>query len=850
MMEVTVAQALQQAIDFHRSGRLRDAERLYRAILQAQPKLPDANHNLGVLIASTNQPETALPWLKQALETKPEQRQFWISYIQALIKASQLENARSVLEQGRKYGLTGEAVDRLHDQLSSQPGPCVSTDPSRDAAIARDHVIKKTTRRRSGKQTKALSRLGIAVPAQADIDALLDAYNKQLWVQAERDAMAMIANYPQHEFGRKVLGAILAQVGKVDEALVHLRKSVELAPMDAEAHSNLGLTFKSLGRFAEAEASYLKAIALKPDYAEAHSNLGVTLSCLGRLQEAEAVYRQAIVLKPAYAEAHNNLGNALRDLGRLQQAVASYRKAITLKPGYSEAHSNLGNALQDLGRLAEAQECYKKAIELKPGYAEAHNNMGNILKSLGRLTESEASYRQALALQPGYAEVCNNLGNALKDMGRLREAEVCYRQAVAFKPDLPKVHSNLLFMLNYVENLSPGACLDEALRYGASVSRLATHKFSSWDHGKKSGKMRIGFVSGDFRNHPVGYFLEGLLSKLDLSKFELAAYVTSPQEDSLTERIRRKFTLWRALYGMTDAAAARMIHEDGVHILIDLAGHTEHNRLPVFAFKPAPIQVSWLGYFATTGVQEIDYVLGDPHVTPVEEEHHFSERIRRLPETYLCFTPPALDMEVGALPALSNGYVTFGCFNNLTKMNDGVVSLWSRVLHAVDGSKLFLKTKQLEDPHVASRTKERFQAFGISADRLLLEGHTSRTDYFKSYDRVDLALDPFPYPGGTTSVEGLWMGVPVLAKRGNCFIAHNGETIAHNSGQTEWIAQDESDYLAKAIHFASNLEALGRLRARLRKQVLASPLFDAALFATRFGEAMNDMWEDYRGSKS
>jgi len=362
--------------------------------------------------------------------------------------------------------------------------------------------------------------------------------------------------------------------------------------------------------------------------------------------------------------------------------------------------------------------------------------------------------------------------------------------------------------------------------------------------------MRIGFVSGDLRNHPVGYFLEGLLSKLDLSKFELVAYPTNPREDALTERIRSKFTLWRALYGMTNASAAKVIHDDGVHILIDLAGHTEHNRLPVFAFKPAPIQVSWLGYFATSGVQQMDYVLGDPHVTPVAEEHHFSERIWRLPETYLCFTPPALDMQVGALPALSNGYVTFGCFNNLTKMNDGVVSLWSRVLHAVDGSKLFLKTKQLEDPHVASRTIERFQAFGICADRLLLEGHTSRTDYFTSYNRVDLALDPFPYPGGTTSVEGLWMGVPVLAKRGNCFIAHNGETIAHNSGQTEWIAQDESDYLAKAIHFASDLKALGKLRAGLRKQVLASPLFDADRFARRFAEAMTDMWEDYLARKS
>jgi predicted O-linked N-acetylglucosamine transferase (SPINDLY family) len=304
------------------------------------------------------------------------------------------------------------------------------------------------------------------------------------------------------------------------------------------------------------------------------------------------------------------------------------------------------------------------------------------------------------------------------------------------------------------------------------------------------------------------------------------------------------------LAGLSDEAAAKLIHADGVHVLLDLAGHTAHNRLPVFGHIPAPIQASWLGYFATTGVTQMDYLIGDRHVMPAGEESHFTERIWRLPESYLCFTPPAFAPDVGPLPALSTGSVTFGCFNNLSKMNDRVVALWSRVLRAVPGSRLFLKSTQLSDAKVRATTLRRFAAAGIEPDRLLLEGQTSRADYLATYDRVDIALDPFPYPGGTTTVEGYWMGVPAITRCGDRFLSHAGESIAHNAALSDWIAVDDDDYVAKAVAFSSNLNHLSAMRIGMRRQVLDAPLFDARRFSRHFEDALWGMWESWRARQA
>jgi len=346
-------------------------------------------------------------------------------------------------------------------------------------------------------------------------------------------------------------------------------------------------------------------------------------------------------------------------------------------------------------------------------------------------------------------------------------------------------------------------------------------------------------------NHPVGYFLESVLSALATQaagRIDWFAYPTQLRSDALTRRLQALCDGWRPAVGLSDERMAKQIHDDGIDILIDLSGHTAHNRLQVFAWKPAPVQASWLGYFATTGVEAIDYWIADPWTVPAGEEKNFIETVWRLPETYLCFTEPEYDIAINPLPAAATEAVTFGCFNHLAKMSDAVVALWAQVLHATPSSRLFLKTRQLGEESMRQHTLERYAAHGITQERLRLEGASPRAELLGAYGQIDIALDPFPYPGGTTSVESLWMGVPVLSLKGDCFLSHIGESILHNAGLEDWIASDCYDYVARAKGHAAELESLAALRKELRTKVLASPLFDAGRFAQHFEQALRGMW--------
>jgi predicted O-linked N-acetylglucosamine transferase (SPINDLY family) len=295
---------------------------------------------------------------------------------------------------------------------------------------------------------------------------------------------------------------------------------------------------------------------------------------------------------------------------------------------------------------------------------------------------------------------------------------------------------------------------------------------------------------------------------------------------------------------MNDQQAAARIRDDRIDLLLDLSGHMNFNRLPLFAWRPAPVQASWLGYFASTGLPAMDYLLGDPHVLPPDAQTYYTERLWRLPDSYLCFTPPAERVDIGPLPLATQGHITFGCFNHLMKMNDRVVDVWARILHGVPHSRLFLKAKQLDDAPTRETTLARFAAHGIEASRLTLEGRSPRAEYFAAYNRIDIALSPFPYPGGTTSVEGLWMGVPVLCRRGDRFLSNICTSMLHSAGLADWIAQDNDDYVAKAVAFAADAPRLAALRSSLRSTVLASPLCDAARYARHLEAALEAMWRD------
>ncbi len=808
-------------------GRIEAAMQRYEAALLLVPNLARAHLNRGNILSIMGNVEGALEAYSIAIQCNPD-------YAGAYYN---LGNASA------RLGRQEAALDAYHKAIKLQPGYA-------DADMALGGVLEDL-----GRDDDAMAHYQAALTqnpqhtgAAHNLERLLIKAGQRMFhaerhAELENWARLVLEQNRDSGFAWKILGASLQMQGK--DGLSALQNAIGLLPGDAEAHSNLGNALKDLGRLGDAVASYRCALKISPDCAEVHSNLGVALQEMGQLGDAVASCRRALEIKPDDAEAHNNLGNALKGLGQLEDAAASYRCALAIKSGYAEAYSNLGSVLLELGQPNDAVESCRRALEIKPGYAKAYGNLGSALLELGQLNDAEASYRRALEISPDSAEAHGNLGAALIELQRHGDAVASYRRALEIKPDLAWVHSNLIFIYNLLVSHPPEEMLAEALTYGERVA-LQAHLYTSWLNVPEPDRcLRVGLVSGDFLHHPVGFFVESVLAALKSQasgRLKLLAYSSHSRFDAVSERIKICCDGWCSVVGLSNENLARRISEDSIDILIDLSGHTAHNRLPLFAWKPAPVQVSWLGYFATTGVTAMDYLIADPWTLPETEEAYFIEKIWRLPETRLCFTPPGVNVDVAPLPALKRGYVTFGCFNNLAKMNDAVVVLWARVLKAVPGSRLLLKAKQLQVASVRQSVIERFSAQGVGADRLMMEGSDAREKYLAAYHRVDIALDPFPYTGGTTSVEGLWMGVPVLTLAGKSFLSRQGVGLLMNSGLPEWIAADADDYVARAVSHASDLQRLAALRNGLRQQVTASPIFDAPRFARHLEDALRGMW--------
>src|SRR5574340_155957 len=681
---------------------------------------------------------------------------------------------------------------------------------------------------------------GNALLAKGDLKGALDAYR------------TAIGHKPDYAGAWYNMGNALLGSGQLNDAVASYRKALEIKADYAEVHCALGVALKELGQLDDAVASLRRALGIKPDFVEAYTNLGIILENLfnagiarlndGKPEAAAESFRRALRIEPDLADAHYYLGNALKELGQDEAAAASYRRALDLKPDHAEAHFELGNALQELEQLEKAVASYYRALGLRPNFVEAHSNLGKALESLGQHESAVASYRRALEFKPDYAEVHSNLGNALKYLGQIEDAMASYQRALEINPGYVDARQGLLFALNYTASHEPSYCLEQARDYGRIVARQVGVRFSAWGCAAIPERLRVGLVSGDLRNHPVGYFLEGLLAYIDPACIELIAYPTHHKEDELTARIRPYFSAWKPLVGKSDEAAANLIHADGVHVLLDLSGHTAHNRLPVFAWKPSPVQASWLGYFATTGVAEMDYLLADEVSVPEAQREQFTETIWYLPDTRLCFTAPGVDLPVALLPALSSGTITFGCFQGLPKVGDGVLELWGKIFAALPTARLRMQCKQLEEPAQEERLVQRLERYGINSARVIVHKSASRKAYLAAHAEVDIILDTFPYPGGTTTCEALWMGVPTLTLAGDSLLARQGASLLTAAGLEEWVATSKEEYIAKAIALASDKPKLAALRAGLRQQVVASPLFDAPRFARNFEDALWGMW--------
>jgi len=640
------------------------------------------------------------------------------------------------------------------------------------------------------------------------------------------------------------LGIVLGRLGKLAESETMLRQAQAMAPNDPEIAMNLGNALRSLGRNDEARVQYERALALRPGYVAAHYNLGWVHQIQGRLDDAIACYERALALDPQLAEAHNARGGIAAGQGRAEEAVAAYRRAIELRPDFAEAFTNMGVALKQLGRLEEAFAACSRAIELRPDDATSQINLGSVLQAQGRLDEAEACYARAVSLDGGSRTARENLSNAVACQGRMAEAEALQHAVVAASPDAVLAHSNLLFCLNYRADVSADYVFERHREWGMRHADGLARGDHANDRNPER-RLRIGYVSPDFRNHSVARFIEPLLARHDRSLFEITGYAEIKQADAVTERIRAAMDRWRSTVGLNDDELAAQIRDDAIDILVDLAGHTSGNRLLTFARKPAPVQVSWLGYANTTGVRAIDWRFSDAECEPAgDADRRSSEAIWRLPHGFHCFGPPAQAPAVVPPPMEQAGFVTFGSFNNFLKLAPETIQLWARILQAVPGARLMLKSNFLFDAAAHRRHLERFAASGIDPARVTMLPYIADDNgHLSAYGQVDIALDPFPYNGTTTTCEALWMGVPVVTLAGDRHAARVGASLLTRVGLGELIAADADDYLRIASTLAAAPDRLAELRGGLRARMAASPLCDGAGFARDIEAAFRAMWQ-------
>lgn len=595
------------------------------------------------------------------------------------------------------------------------------------------------------------------------------------------------------------------------------------------------------GRLADAEQRYRRILEQDSSHADSWHLLGVIAGQTGHFDAAVQLIGKAIALNARDAGYYSNQGNAYNALGRPAEAISCFKKSLALRPDYPETLNNLGVALKDQGRREEAITSFRKAIDLQPTYPEALNNLGITFDEMGRLDDAIASYNKAIELRPNFPEALNNIGNSLTSQGRLEEAIAHYQRALFHKPDYVKASSNLLLLLHYSPKYSNLDILKQAKAFARNIERTGEPvPFNNTREPQR--RLRVGYVSGDFRTHSVAYFFATVLEAGDRETMEVFCYSNSAIADDMTARLRQAADHWRNIVGIPDNQAASMIRSDNIDILVDLSGHTVGSRLPLFALKPAPIQVTWLGYSGTTGLSSIDYILADSVVVPPGEETAFSETVWRLPDCYLCYSPPRTDSPVAPFPALANGFVTFGSFNNWTKTSAETVAAWAAILRRVDGSRLYLKSKSLADAGCRSNALAQFAAHGIGADRLILEGHLPQSEALAAYNTLDIALDPFPYGGTTTTAEALWMGVPLVTLRGQRWVTRVSASILATIGLTDWVANDVGHYVDTACRLAAEYPTMADMRATLRQRLETSPFCDAPRFTRALEAAFRRMW--------
>jgi protein O-GlcNAc transferase len=662
------------------------------------------------------------------------------------------------------------------------------------------------------------------------------------WDQAEALCRAILADQPKNSGAIELLGMIAVQTRRFELAVDAFTQTIALQPENFHPHFQLGVALVELGKLPQAVAAYQRAIALQPNVAEMYNNLANTFKNMGKGDEAITAFRRAIAFKPDFAVAHFNFALLLHERGQLDEAQTECTTAIKLQPQFAQAWFNLGNVLSDQSKLDEAIAAYQQAIALEPNNADALANMGNALRLQGKLDETIAAYRRAIAADPNHKLVYTNFGNALKDQGKLDEALAAFDRAMELNPDDSAVHSNRVYTLHFHPDFGPAELLPEHLEWDRRHALPLRWSIAPHDNDRSPDRrLRIGYVSPDFRIHPVGRFMLPIFPAHDHTQFDIIGYSDCTKHDDLTEELRAHSTAWHDTERLSHEELANLIRRDRIDILVDLTMHMDHNRLLVFARKPAPVQATYLAYCSTTGLATMDYRITDPYLDPPGmDDRFYVERSIHLPRSYWCYPPNLYAEPVQPPPALATGQVTFACMNNFCKVNNSVLSLWANLLLEVPNSRLILHAN--EGAH-RDTVRNHFQSAGVDPARIEFLSMMWTLEYFRTYHRIDIALDPFPYAGGTTTCDALWMGVPVITFPGQTAVSRAGVSILTNIGRPQWIARTPQQYVQIAADLAGDLKALNDIRFQLRSEM--SPLTDAVQFTRELESTYRTMWRQW-----
>jgi len=784
----TVRDGLEEALEHHRAGRLQQAEQIYRQLIAAAPMQADPYHLIGVIATQVGKHEAALDYVKKAIQLNPF--------------APVYQNTLGVAYDG--MGRTDEALTAFEQAVTIKG----------DYAEAYFNLARLQDRR--GMRDKAMVNCRNALRANPNyIDALclmgqFEANSNRLEEAADLYRQALRLS-PDNLNALNGLGSVRLNQQRFPEAAERLQRVAQMAPNRPDVHYHLGLALQQMGKLDEAEQSHRRSLSLNPNSSETHNNIGICLALRGRLEEAIFEFREAIRLRPDHFEAHSNLGNVLLTQAKYHDAVACYRESLKYNSQNPLAYNNLSAALAPLGFLHEAAQCGELAVKLKFDYPDAHNNLGNIYKDLGWFDKSYASSREAIRQRPDYASS----------------------------------HSNLVMTLNYDPRCTQEQIAAEHWVWYEQQAAKLPRPTSYRNSRDPERPIRIGYISPDYRQHPVADFLSPILENHDRQQYPTVLYSNSGASDQRTQYVRSLVEGWRVVLGRTDYEIAAQVQADEIDILVDLTGHTAHNRLVTFGLKPAPVQVTYLGYPTGTGLPTMDYLLTDAIVDRPEDEACYVEKLVRLDGCFSCWRPWESVPEPSPSPAARNGYVTFGSAHAIMKLNPLVLKLWADLLKAVPSSKLLLARTTLRGP-TRDQVVNELAKYGIGEDRLDIRAQwMTPAGHWEVYRDIDISLDVFPWCGHTTACESLWMGVPIVTLEGNRHAGRMVASVLTAVGLTDWIARSPDEYLRIALGKASNIGELASLRERLRGQMAASPLCDGRSFTTRLETVYRQMWRTW-----